>query len=278
MPVKCKDVIEIMNRLAPPCLTLKNDNTGLMIGSEDAEVSSILVSLDISDDVCMEAAEKECSLIVTHHPFIFHPLNRIDFKSPRGRMIEKLISGSINVFSAHTNLDIADGGINDYLANNLNLSDIEVLDVTCEEAAIDIYPLAENKKYGLGRIGFLSTPLTLKELCARVKSLLKIDDLDVVGDMNRVIRRVALCSGSGAEYIEAAVAAGCDAYLTGDIRYHDACDARDMGIALIDGGHFATESVYMGYLADYLRKQIEKKDSSVAVYLSTKNRSPFLKV
>lgn len=371
MSVKCKDIIEIMNKLAPQYLALKSDNTGLMLGNEESAVNSILVSLDINDDVYKEAVERGCSLVINHHPFIFHPLSRIDLKSPKGKLIEKLIAGGINVFSAHTNLDIAGQGINEYLSKIIGLTDVEVLNMTYEEKllklavyvpreyaekvrkaimdagagytgnyscctfniqgkgtflpeegsspfigergrletvdevkietvikaadmenvkkkvleshpyeepAIDIYPISGNRKYGLGRIGLLKNPVTLKELCQKVKDLLKADYLNVVGDPERIVHKVALCSGSGADYIIDAVAAGCDVYLTGDIKYHDACDARDMGLALIDGSHFATENIYMGYLADYLKNELEKRNLAAEVYVSVKNKSPFYKV
>lgn len=278
MSVKCKDVIEIMNKLAPPCLTLKGDNTGLMLGDSESNIDSILISLDVNDDVCEEAAKKGCSLIINHHPFIFHPLNRIDFKSPRGRLIEKLISNGINVFSAHTNLDIAEGGINDYLAKILGLVNVEILDVTYEEPAIDVYPSDANRKYGLGRIGTLNNPMTFKDLCTKIKQLLKVDSLNVVGNPDKKVHRIALCSGSGAEFIPNAAEAGCDVYFTGDIKYHAACDARDLGLSIIDGGHFASENIYMGYLADYLRGEFEKKNYTANIYLSEKNKDPFYKV
>lgn len=270
MPVKCKDVIEIMNELAPPDLALKSDNPGLMVGDEESDVSSILVSLDVSDDVCKEAVDKKCSLIVTHHPLIFHPLNRIDYTSPRGRMIKKLVLGGINVFSAHTNLDAADGGINDYLARIIGLKDVTILDA---------YPVIDDtKKYGLGRVGFLERSVSLMDFCLRLKELLHVGGLNVVGKLDRKILKVALCSGSGGEFIYDAAINGCDAYLTGDIKYHDACDARDMGLALIDGGHFETESIYMGCLADYLKSNLDKKGYHVNVYLSSANKSPFIRI
>jgi dinuclear metal center protein, YbgI/SA1388 family len=372
MPVKCKDIISIVDALAPKYLTLKSDNTGLILGDEKADIESILVSLDIDERVCDEAIQKKCSLIVTHHPVIYHPINHINYNDFKGKIISKLIQNNISVYSAHTNLDTVNGGINDYLVEKLNLTGSSLLSVTYEEelyklavyvpfeyadrvrdaltnegaghigkyshctynirgegtfkpldgsspflgsvgsiekvnevkietivrhkdlqpiidrmleahpyeeVAYDVYRLVNNKEeYGIGRIGTLKQPVTLEELCSSVKMVLCIDSLDVVGNLDRVVQKVGLCSGSGSEFIPEAFRAGCDVYITGDVRYHDACDARDMGLALINAGHFATENVYMAHLAEIIRSEAMKRSHTVNVYLSKENRNPFIKV
>jgi putative NIF3 family GTP cyclohydrolase 1 type 2 len=111
-----------------------------------------------------------------------------------------------------------------------------------------------------------------------IKDILCIENVNVVGELQRSIKKVAICGGDGADFIMNAYNSGCDVYITGDIRYHDACDARDMGIALIDAGHFATENVYMTELLGYIKNELRKRNSSVDVALANKNRNPFIKV
>lgn len=149
-----------------------------------------------------------------------------------------------------------------------------------EEPAYDVYPLKNSGvKYGFVRAGCLNPPITLSKLCLRVKNMLNIDSVNVVGDPDRIIKKVGLCSGDGAEFIPLAYRDGCDVFITGDIRYHDACDARDMGICIIDGGHFGTEHVYMKELADYIKDELKLKGlGQIDIVLSQNNKDPIYKV
>lgn len=148
-----------------------------------------------------------------------------------------------------------------------------------EEPAYDIYPLKNRgHEYGFVRTGYLGKPITLSELCMKVKKMLNIDSVNVVGSPDRVINKVGLCSGNGSDFIAEAYEDGCDVFITGDIRYHNACDARDMGICLIDAGHFATESIYMAKLADYLKSALSSCNGKINIVMSQKNRNPVYKV
>jgi putative NIF3 family GTP cyclohydrolase 1 type 2 len=148
-----------------------------------------------------------------------------------------------------------------------------------EEPAYDIIPLADGAKvYGVGRVGYLREYLRLDELCTIVKRRLGVDCVNVTGSLDKQVKKIALCSGDGSSMITAVFKEGCDAYITGDISYHDACDARDMGLAVIDAGHFATENIYMPQLAGYLKEQLLSKDINIDVFLSSANRNPYIKV
>ena len=279
MSIKCKDIISLIEEKAPSQLAFKNDNIGLLIGNENSLIDSVLVALDISDDIIDEAVNNSVKLIITHHPFIFTPLKTINSQDSKGRMIHKLISNNINVYCAHTNLDASDTGINDYLAKLLNLIDVSILKNVNEEVCCDVYSLKNKyKKYGYGRIGYLESSISLNELCAKVKSALNVNFVDVVGKIETKVRKIAVCGGDGSDFIETAYRAGCDVYITGDVRYHDACDARDMGLSIINAGHFATEFVYMAELTKYLKDKITTINNKTNIILSSKNINPYSRV
>lgn len=269
MPVKLNDIISLMNIIAPAQLAVEGDNVGLIIGDEDSEISSILIALDIDDNVIDEAIKNKSNLIIIHHPIIFTPFKALNIKNFKERIIHRLILSKINVFAAHSNLDVARTGINELLVKKFDLTSVSILYKTYED---------KGKEYGLGRIGYLTNPLNLYDLCFKAKDIFKIESVNVVGLLDRVIKKVAICSGDGTDFITAAYNAGCDAYITGDLRYHDACDARDMGIAVIDAGHFATEYIYMTKLCEELRKEFVKLNFIVNISLSNKNKDPISKV
>jgi len=271
MPVKCKEIISVVEKFAPPTLASEWDNVGLLIGDEDASITSVMVSLDIDEGVIDEAISKGCNLIITHHPVIFEPFKTLNTGHFKQKLIFKIISQNINVYSAHTNLDCAEKGINDYLACNLGLREISVLKKTHESHN-------GSTEFGFGRVGYLESPVTLKELCQRVKLLLGIDSVRVVGDLQSMASKVAISSGSGADFIGDARNLGCQCFITGDIKYHDACDARDMGLSVIDAGHFETENIYMAYFRDYLKTQFDINNFNVEVCLSKVYKSPFIRV
>jgi dinuclear metal center YbgI/SA1388 family protein len=269
MSVKCKDIISIIENIAPPCLASKWDNVGLLIGDDDFLIDTVLFSLDISDKVCDEAIKNGANLIITHHPLIFSPLKSINLNNYKEKIIYKIITNNINVYSAHTNLDIAEHGINDCLAKLLELTDVEVL----EKAWEDKY-----KELGFGRVGYLSEPMPLEKLCHKVKDLLDIEYVNVVGQLKKQIRKIGVCSGSASDFIKKAYEAECDVYITGDVKYHDACDARDMGLAVIDAGHFATENIYMKHFYNNIRSLAANKNYEIKMILSKINSNPFEKV
>lgn len=267
MSILLKDIINLMRFKAPEYLALKEDNTGLIIGDLNASIDNILISLDINESIIDEAICKKVNLIITHHPIIFNSIKKINTEDFKGRNIIKLISNNINVYSAHTNLDVVFGGTNDYLAQLIGLKDSTILSLTYEDKEND-------KQYGIGRMGRLPNSISLKELCQILKNSLNCSYLKVIGDLNTAINKVGICTGSGASYISDAFKASCDVYITGDVKYHDACDAKDMGICIIDAGHFNTENIYMEQIYKYLMNELS--DSSVNLYLSKLNSDPFI--
>lgn len=243
--VKCQDVMQAMERIAPRRLAEAWDNPGLLVGSPNDEVKKILVALDVREETIEQAIAAGCDMIVAHHPLIFRALKAVRTDDATGRKIAHLIRAGIAVFAAHTNLDSAAGGVNDVLAEKLGLSAIAPL----ADGAADGEP-------GLGRIGSLGEPLSLEAFAALVKERLGLSTLRAVRAGEHEIRRVALCGGSGAEFIGRAVAKGADVYVTGDVKYHDGERAVGLGIHVLDAGHFATEQPIVAALAERLAKEL----------------------
>ncbi len=184
-------------------------------------------------------------MIVAHHPLIFRALKALRTDDATGCKIARLIKADIAVFAAHTNLDSAAGGVNDVLAERLELHDVAPL----VEGAADSEP-------GLGRIGSLRAEFSLEDFAALVKEKLGLSSMRVACAGERRISRVALCGGSGAEFVGRAAAKGADAYVTGDVKYHDAERAIGLGIHVLDAGHFATEQPIVARLAERLKKEL----------------------
>ncbi len=245
MSVKAKDIIKLMEVLAPKSLAESWDNPGLMVGNSDMEVKKVLFALDCSEAVLDEAININANMIITHHPMIFKGVKSIDYSTPIGRKLIKAVKNDIVVYSAHTNLDIAEGGTNTTLANLIGLKNIQPL------------LQLDNDTY-IGKYGDLEKEVKFSDFIAEFKYKINTSYIVVNGNMDKVIKRVGLCTGkaSSAEYIIAAKKNNCDLYITGDIGYHDAQTAEDMDICLIDGTHYLTEVIVVPELCQYIEKNI----------------------
>ncbi len=267
MSVKCIDIMWLMEDLAPKKYAEEWDNPGLNIGDPESEVKKIIVALDATEAVIDEAIEKSADMIVTHHPLLFHAVKKINYDKPDGRKIMKLIKNNINMFAAHTNLDAVNGGTNDVLAEMIGIKNLSVLALENEEGT------------GIGRIGEIQGDMTLGMLSVKVKELLGLDAVRVIGNLSSKVEKVALCTGAGSEFMDDAINADCDVFITSDIRYHEAMDAVDKGIALIDATHYATENIIVPVLANYLRKKIENRGiKDVEVIESSVDGQPFVHI
>lgn len=267
MSVKCRDIMWFMEDLAPAGYAEEWDNPGLNIGDPDADVKKIIVALDATEDVIDEAIEKGADMIVTHHPLLFHAVKKINYDRPDGRKIIKLIKNNINMFAAHTNLDAAKGGTNDVLAEMIGLKNLTVLSEGCEDGI------------GIGKIGYFEGDMTLGMLSVKIKEALGLDAVRVIGNLSSKVEKAALCTGAGGEFMDDAVREGCDVFITSDIRYHEAMDAVDKKIALIDATHYATENIIVPVIAQYLRKKLETRGiKDVEVIETTVNGQPFVHI
>jgi dinuclear metal center YbgI/SA1388 family protein len=340
------------------------DNVGLQLGDSAMEVRRLLVALDPEDCVIEEAIAREATLIVSHHPLILRPLQGVVASEGTGRRLLRAAQAGTAIFCAHTNLDRARGGLNDWLAQALDLQDVAVLQQggddelfklvvfvpsgheeqvsdaifqagaghigeydQCsfrtegtgaaanpfigeigrreavselrletvvpreyltrvlqkmikahpyEEPAYDLIPLQNSRSdVGLGRIGRLSEELPLDTFARQVAQGLQTEKVRVVGSADRPVSRVAVCGGSGASLIGEAARQGADVLVTGDIKYHEARQAQEKNLCLVDAGHFASERVMVAHLAQVLRDEADKQGWNIEILEAQGESEPF---
>ncbi len=348
--LKAKEIIELLDNWAKPYLIDNWDNTGFQIGDPDKKVEKILVALDLDNKVLEKAKETNTDMIITHHPIIFEPIKKITTTGYREKLIYDIIKEEIVLYNAHSNLDLAIGGVNDTFAELLGLEDVEVLSTSymeplykiavgvpeshtdkirnvlgesgagwignyshCtynsegfgtfmpregtnpfigetnklekvkeikietiveeknlkkvlnkmikahpyEEVAYDIYPLKnKGKEYGYGRVGNIEE-MPLKNFLDLVKEKLDVNPIRVHGYKDKTIKRVAICGGSGASFIDDAYKKEADIYVTGDIKYHDAQLGHQLGLIVVDGNHYDTEKIILPKIKDYIHSNIQ---------------------
>lgn len=250
-----KDVLQFIETLAPTYMKEDWDRVGLNCGHLDKPVSTILVALDPFEDVCQEAVEIGAELLVTHHALIWSP-GFITDDSAQGRNTLFLIENGIAHINAHTNLDCAPGGVNDILAGKLGLQDIEVISPKGEDS--------QGRPWGLLRCGNTEAQ-SLNDFLATVKAKLGCPGLRYV-DGGRPVRRVAVGGGACAGEMRRAAMAGCDTFVTADVRYNQFWDARELGINLIDAGHFHTENPVCAYLTEKLREAFPELNIAMSAW------------
>lgn len=369
MPVNCRDIFNLIEKLAPTSLAEGWDNPGLQVGDPFGEIEMVMLTLDININVVKEAKLKGAGLIISHHPLIFKPLKSLRLNQPNGRLVEYIIKNNITVYTAHTNLDIVDGGVNTVLAEKLGLNGTTVLEPAgreqyvklvvfipaghvenvhqaiseagagwignyshCafqtqgtgmfqpltgtkpyigeqgklelvqevrletivptnkldtviqamlrahpyEEVAYDLYSLVNpGQAYGLGRVGSLARSLSFREFAQAVKDVLGLPAVRLGGKTESEVKKVAVCGGAGAKLWPAALRAGADTFVTGDINHHEAQDMLSAGLNFIDAGHHGTESVVLPALKEYLERQCRSSELNVKVILSDADTNPF---
>ncbi len=254
------DICAYMNTLAPQYMKMDWDNVGLLCGDPNQQVKKVLVALDPFAHVCQEAIDTGCDLLVTHHPLIFRPIKAlVDIPGPN-RSILMLCKNGISAINAHTNLDQAPGGVNDVLAATLGLENVSVVNDQGSDG--------NGTPWGLLRQGQVQVQ-SLDAFLASVKENLGCTFLRYV-DAGKPVRNVAVGGGACASELAEAVAAGCDTFVTSDCKYNDFWDAMDLGINLIDAGHFHTENPVCFYLA----KKIQEKFPELQVDISKTHADP----
>ncbi|MDD3192438.1 MAG: Nif3-like dinuclear metal center hexameric protein [Oscillospiraceae bacterium] len=236
------DVFSWIDQLAPFSYAMDFDNSGLLVGNPSQPVEKILVVLDCTPAVVHQAVEAGAGLIVTHHPVIFDPLKQIT----AGSVVYQLVSAGIAVICAHTNLDLARGGVNDALARRLGLKCLEGLTpVSCTDR--EGRPVTEY----LGRVSFIPEPMAPGDFARFVKKQLGGNVRYTCG--NRPVHRVAVCGGAGADCLADALSTGADALVTSEVKHHIFLLAAQHGLTLVDAGHFHTENVVIEPLCQQIR-------------------------
>lgn len=256
------DIYRYLDTLAPFSLQMSFDNAGFLVGREEAPVEKLMVSLDITEEVIQEAVELGCQLIVAHHPILFHPAKHITDADPTGRCLLALTENRIAAICAHTNLDAVAGGVNDALAQALDLSDVQQLRQTGLDPA--------GRPYGIGRVGSVSGYANLSRFALFVRDTLGAYGLRLE-DAGRPVQRVAVGGGACGDMLEDAVSLGCDTFVTADVKYNVFLDARAMNINLIDAGHFSTENVICPVLERWLKDGFPEVD----VFRSQRHKEVF---
>lgn len=218
-------VLDFLNTIAPLSTAESYDNVGLLAGSADTVVTGIATCLDITGEIVNEAAEKKANLIVSHHPVIFHPLKRIPAESP----VYMLIRNDISAVAIHTNFDMSEGGVNDALLELLGWKSSGVIEQT------------QPTGLGIGAVVDLPLGFTAKALAEHCKKALDLESVKYCEGSVNAITRVGVCSGSGGDLLEKAKSLGCQALVTGDVKHSVWLEAHNLGMALIDAGHYGTE-------------------------------------
>jgi len=247
----------IFEQYFPRDLAYEWDNVGLQIGTLQKNITGILLTLDITNEVLDEAIEKNINLIVVHHPVLFRSIKSIITDTYQGSMIEKILSHNVTVYVAHTNFDISNYGMNQILADMIGLQKQQVLDVTTDTE-------------GLGRIGELETEVSLATFISQIKALFQLDGVRIIGELDKMISTVAIAGGSGSSLITKALHSNVDVFLTGDISYHQALDAKNDGLTIVDIGHNIEK-----FALDGLKQFLVGQDIDVPITISKIDTNPF---
>jgi len=268
MFLKVKDIESIMEAYAPKVLKEDYDNVGLMVGDKEAIVTKILIALDCTMDVIHEAKEKGCNFILNHHPLLFINPKTITTDTLVGEKIIKLIKNDINVYASHTNLDSTKGGLNDIATEILGFDKYKIIEPSenCNNRL---------SHSGLGRLVILNEPIRLVDLCNNVKKAYNTEYIRYVGHGDDLIKTIAIINGSGEDFFEKSIEMGADCIITGDTKYHPACDLLEGNVALIDAGHFASEWIPLKLFGEKFNNILIENGYNNEVIFSKKTFDPY---
>lgn len=253
-----RDIANVIEEFAPLRLQEDYDNAGLQVGDPESTVNAVMLCLDVTMEVLEEANRRQCDMIVSHHPLIFRGLKSLTGADETQRIVIKALEAGVAIYAAHTNLDSAWNGVSHEMAHMLGLKDIRVL-----------VPSQPGADTGLGVVGNVDPTPTL-EFLRKVKEKFNVKALRYSTQSSKiVVKRVALCGGSGASFIRDAIAADADIYITGDVKYHEFAGYGD-DILIADIGHYESELCSMKIFSRIIRQQYPK----LVVYFSDDQKSP----
>lgn len=236
-----KDIFAYFEDTVPTKMKMGTDNPGFLVGNGTREVHKILLALDITDDVISEAAECSADLIVSHHP-LFFSVSSASTESLIGRKIVSILESKMSAICLHTNLDSAKDGVNDTLMAVLGAN---------TEGILDPYGTYDNgTPYGLGRFGTVEE-CSLDEFLKHCKTVLQCNGLRYIS-AGKSVHKIAVCGGSGSSMLNDVAKIGCDTYITADVKHNGFLDAKELGINLIDAGHYSTENIVIPVLEKML--------------------------
>lgn len=243
--MKCEQVIEILEKIAPPSLAESWDNVGLLTGRKEKEIKKILIAVDATSDVVAEAISGEADLLLTHHPLIFSGMKSVTTDDFIGERIYKLINHDICYYTMHTNFDVT--MMAQTVAEQLQLEKCEVLDITFQNDKIT---------QGIGKVGFLSKEMNLKEFAEYLSVKCDVTGVRIFGNPDTKVHKVGLVPGSGKDYIKEAIYHKADVFITGDVGHHVGIDSMEKGMPIIDAGHYGLEKIFSVYMVKTLTKEL----------------------
>ena len=247
----CSEIITQIEKTYPKEAALGFDNVGLLAGRGEKEVKRILLALDATDEVVEKAVQVKADLLITHHPLILSAMKSVTDQDFIGRRVLKLIQNDISYYAMHTNYDIL--RMAELAAEMLGLNNTEVLQ--------EVFP---KEKAGIGKIGLLGEKMSLKACCDLVKRKFGVEAVKVFGDVEKEVKRVAICPGSGKSVIGEAICKQADVLITGDIDHHEGIDAVARNMAIIDAGHYGLEHIYMEDMKKFLSEKISEVEFRIA--------------
>ena len=268
--LKLGDILELVNKIAPFDIAEKWDNCGLQAGNLNWEVKRVIIGLDASLSLMEAAQDNRCDLVLTHHPLMLHPEKSIDFNKMPGKAVAISARDKINIVSAHTNLDKASDGLNDYFADKIGMQKKEIFYIE------EFSDIPNDQPIGFGRIGYLEKRISLKQLSKTVKEKLALNHLRVIGNMDLPIHSIAVCTGSGGSFVDTFLKSNADVYITGDIKYHEARLVEENSKALIDVGHFGSEYIAIDLLFEKLSQAVNKAGLNIEIKKFKKEKDPFI--
>lgn len=258
---KVIDISKEIEGFAPKILKEDYDNVGLMVGDNQKEVKKVLLSLDCTNEVIKEALELNCDLIINHHPLLFKKPSSIVKGDLVGEKIITLIKEDIALYSCHTNLDSTKNGINETIVNILGFNSSKIIETS---------DLKDCKDCGIGRIVELEKEMTISEIISLVKEKLNVKNMRIVRGSEKV-KVLAIINGSGQDFFYKAKGLGADCIITGDTTYHFASDFKEMGISILDPGHFPTEYIVFLKTLEFLKEKFK----DVEFIASKQSKDPY---
>lgn len=304
--MKYETLIDLIEEFAPTEWFEDEDNSGIQVRCGREDIGRVLVCMELNDEVIAEAVAKQADMIITHHPLLFRPVSKITSDTPVGRYLLQVIGSGIDVYSSHLAFDAAPRGNNMYLAQLLRLKDVAVPedwegeeddeddDLTIEQAGtprVSFLGDKEEVRYftgdeedefeydedEVGSIGYLPVPMSCQELCTYVERRLDlpVNYIRCVDGGREKLEKIAFCTGAGGDFIYTAVRENCDAYITGDLKLHEAQYAKAMGLTVIDAGHYGTEKIFTENFAAQLRKAAEEEGEKLVVLEAESSTNPY---
>ena len=260
--MKIYEVVDALERFAPLPLQESYDNAGLQIGLTEAEISRVLLCLDVTESVVDEAIAKGCNMIVAHHPLIFRKLAHITGQTYVERCVAKVIKNDIALVAMHTNMDSAEGGVNHKIAEKMSLSDVEFIGDKREVNGV---------AGGTGVVGTLPEPMSAADFMSMLKERFGVDNIQANELLSRPITKVAVCGGAGSFLLEAAMKAGADAFVTGEMHYHEFF-GHDQEVQIAVIGHYQSEQ----FTAEIFRDILEPM--GVECVIAETNTNPIINI